>query len=95
MTQLCAWVPRTGMPYSLPASTFDVAAQPPMYAARDAHSPPSMPCARRRPSVAEASAYVLTAFSSLPRSGTATTPATMTPSTSAAMLTDQSARPYR
>ena len=41
--------PRTGMPNSLPASTFDVAAQPPMYAARDAASPPSMPCARRSP----------------------------------------------
>ena len=34
---------------SLPASTFEVAAQPPMYAAREAASPPSMPCARRSP----------------------------------------------
>ncbi len=33
-----------------PANTFDVAATPPMYAARDAPSPPSSPCARRKPS---------------------------------------------
>ncbi len=49
MTQLWACVPLTGMPNSLPASTFDVAAQPPMYAARLAERPPSMPWARRSP----------------------------------------------
>jgi hypothetical protein len=37
------------MPSSLPASTFYVALVPPMYEAREAESPPSMPCARRRP----------------------------------------------
>ena len=36
ITQLWAWVPLTGMPKSLPASTFEVAAQPPTWAARAA-----------------------------------------------------------
>jgi hypothetical protein len=49
ITQLWAWVPRTGMPNSLPASTLLVASHPPTYAARLADSPPSTPCARRRP----------------------------------------------
>src|SRR5467141_3734656 len=49
ITQECACVPRTGIPRSLPASTFEVAAQPPMYAARAALSAPSGPCALRNP----------------------------------------------
>ena len=44
-----AWVPRTGMPNRRPARTFEVPAQPPRYADRDAVSPPSGPCARRSP----------------------------------------------
>ena len=48
-TQEWACVPRTGIPNRRPASTFEVALQPPRYAARDAVSPPSGPCARRRP----------------------------------------------
>ena len=49
ITQLWAWVPRTGMPRSRPASTLEVAAQPPMYAARAADTLPSGPWARRSP----------------------------------------------
>ena len=49
ITQEWACVPRTGMPRSLPASTSDVAAQPPMYAARAALTAPSIPWARRSP----------------------------------------------
>ena len=49
MIQLWAIVPPTGMLKTLPASVLLVSLQPPMYAARDAESPPSMPCARLRP----------------------------------------------
>ena len=48
-TQECAWVPRTGIPNRRPASTLEVALQPPRYAARDAVRPPSGPWARRSP----------------------------------------------
>ncbi len=51
MTHEWACVPDTGMSNILPASTFDVEAQPPTTAARDAQTPPS-PCARRRPNSA-------------------------------------------
>ena len=49
-------VPRTGMPKSFPASVFEVAAAPPMYAARDADSAPSTPWARRSPNSMTAAA---------------------------------------
>ena len=41
------WANASAMPKSRPANTFDVAAQPPKYAAREAESAPSMPCALR------------------------------------------------
>jgi len=41
ITQLWAWVPRTGRPKRRPASTFEVPEQPPTYAAREALRPPS------------------------------------------------------
>src|SRR5712671_4454786 len=49
ITQLCPCVPLTGIPNRRPAMTLEVAAHPPTHAARLAASPPSKPCARRRP----------------------------------------------
>ena len=49
ITQLCPCVPLTGIPNSRPARTLEVAAQPPIHAARLAESAPSNPCARRSP----------------------------------------------
>ena len=57
ITQEWACVPRTGMPNSLPASTFDVAEQPPTYEARLADKPPSIPCALRSPNSRTASPF--------------------------------------
>ena len=48
-TKLCAIVPATGMPKACPAATFDVASTPATYAARDAASEASAPCACRKP----------------------------------------------
>ena len=42
-------VPLTGMPNIFPARVFEVAAAPPIKAARDAETAPSNPCARLSP----------------------------------------------
>ena len=52
MTHEWACVPDTGRSNILPASTFEVDAQPPTMLARDAHRPPPAPWARRRPNSA-------------------------------------------
>jgi len=43
MTQECAMVPSTEIPYSFPARVFDVPIAPPINAARLAESAPSAP----------------------------------------------------
>ncbi len=49
MIQECACVPTLGIPSACPASTLEVAKQPPTYAARAASRPACGPCARRVP----------------------------------------------
>ena len=47
--KLCAMVPVTGMPYFLPAKTFEVAETPATKKARAPLTAASRPCARRPP----------------------------------------------
>mmetsp|Transcript_10925 Transcript_10925/g.16499 ORF Transcript_10925/g.16499 Transcript_10925/m.16499 type:complete len:213 (+) Transcript_10925:543-1181(+) len=53
-TNECACVPLIGMSLMMPANTFEVPSNPPMYAYFEADMAPSGPCARRSPNSSKA-----------------------------------------